>query len=81
MTMQSQMTSQFTMGGGSPSALDETQNTLGLSDMLNTQSGIPGLEDEDSTDEIGELPEGVLSPASRGKGDADRHKDCFLFRF
>ena len=23
----------------------------------------------------------MLSPSVRGKGDVDRHKDCFLFRF
>ena len=39
-------------------------------------------EDEESSDGYGDLGgEGMLSPSVRGKGDADRHKDCFLFRF
>ena len=38
-------------------------------------------DEEESTDGYGDLGEGVLSPTVRGKGDADRHKDCFMFRF
>ena len=39
------------------------------------------FEEDDSGVEIDDLPEGVMTTASRGKGFTDRHRDCFLFRF
>ena len=57
------------------SALGQTQT--------NTSLAMFQLEDEEeSSDDFGDIGgENVLSPSVRGKGDADRHKDCFLFRF
>ena len=57
------------------SALGQTQTNTSLA-MFQLE------EEEESSDEFGDIGgEGMLSPSVRGKGDAGRHNDCFLFRF
>ena len=69
----------MTMGFGIGAAGNTTMGTSNLSNTMNT---ISVLQPEESSDDgFGELPGESKGPSVRGKGDIDRHKDCFIFRF